>query len=237
MILKKIKLPNRDLELDYLLAGSGSIGMPMPPDACVPFNIFPRKRFDTVDFENVTFLCGGSSTEKNLLLRIIASKMGCVGLPYGISERCLEGYLELCCVVRNEGAEDAKPPIQLITKEQIYEFIKEGYSSIATDRCWSVLDLYDKEITSGSLCFIEEPEMGMSLSEQEQFANLIYDFAHSSGNQFVITTNSPLIMGIPRAVIYDFDRDVVIPETWYNSRTAKEYKRQYEKIKAQHRMN
>ena len=222
--------------MDYLLAGGGSTGMPARPDDCVPFNIFPKKRFDTVDFSGVTLLCGGSNTEKNLLLRIIASKMGCVCMPEGVSQRCLEDYLGLCCVVRSTVSEERKVEVQLITKEQSFSFIRERYANIVNDMSWSVLDLYDKEINVGSLCFIEEPEIGMSISEQRQFADLIYDLVHNSGNQFVITTNSPVIMAISRAVIYDFDRDVILPETWYNSNVAKEYAKQYDEIRKNHRM-
>lgn len=236
MVIKKIKLPNREIELDFLLAGNGSIGMPSAPDGYVPFNIFPRKRFDTVDFAGVTLFCGGSNTEKNLLLRILASKMGCISLPEGMSQRCLEDYLGLCCTVLADEEEEREVEVQLVTKEQSYAFAKEKYANIINGISWSVLDFYDKQIHSGSLCFIEEPEIGMSISEQIQFANLVYDLVRSSGSQFVITTNSPIIMGISRAVIYDFDRDVILPETWYSSSVAKEYARQYEDIKKKHRM-
>ena len=236
MVIKKIKLPNREIELDFLLAGNGSIGMPAAPDGYVPFNIFPRRCFDTVDFVDVTLFCGGSNTEKNLLLRILASKMGCVCLPEGMSERCLKDYLGLCCTVFAEADEERAVEVQLITKEQISAYVKEKYANIINDTSWSVLDFYDKTINSGSLCFIEEPEIGMSISEQIQFANLVYDLVRGSKSQFVITTNSPIIMGISRAVIYDFDRDVILPETWYSSSVAKEYARQYEDIKKKHRM-
>ena len=210
--------------------------MPAAPDGYVPFNIFPRRRFDTVDFAGVTLFCGGSNTEKNLLLRILASKMGCVSLPEGMSKRCLADYLSLCCTVVAEESEEREVEIQLITKEQTLSFLKEKYADITNDMSWSVLDLYDKEINSGTLCFIEEPEIGMSVSEQIQFADLVYDLVRNSGSQFVITTNSPFIMGISHAVIYDFDRDVILPETWYSSSVAKEYAKRYEDIRKKHRM-
>ena len=230
MIIKRFKLPGGEMELDYLLAGGGSVGTPVSPDGCVPFTVFPKKGLKTVDLAAVTMFCGGSNTEKPLLLKIIASKLGCKDAPRGIPKTNFEGYLELCCVIWAKARNAKKAEIQFITKEQVGAFIEEKYAKIAIDKSWSVLDFYQKEIREGALCFIEEPETGMSPLEQMQFAHLIYDLTHSRGNQFVLTTNSPFILGIPRGVIYDFDRDVVIPEGWRNSRVAKEFARLYGEI-------
>ena len=236
MIIEKIILPNKDIESDMLLSGAASSSVSNRPDGAVPFGIFPKTGLEEVKLSSVTLLCGSSNTPKALLLRIIASKMGLMGLPTGTSQRSLSEYLSLCAVVRTNKNEDGAPRTILITKEQSSDFLAGAYADIGIRQSKGLLSFYEDKIESGSLCFIEEPETGMSLSEQNQFASLVYDLARLSGNQFVITTNSPVLMSIPRALIYDFDRDRVRPESWYTSGAAKLYAETYEDIRKKHHM-
>ena len=236
MIIDKIKLPNWEHEKDYFLSGGGTVGMPAPPDGCVPFNVFPKKRFDTVAFNDVTVFCGGSNSEKNLLLRIIAALLGKVEMPEGMSQRCLRDYLDLCCVVHTDYEMRNDIRVKLVTKAQSEEYIRRKYADIARNSVWSVLDFYENTFEEGVLYLIEEPENGMSLSELEQFALLVLDFAKSSGCQFVITTNSPVILGIPNALIYDFDAPFIVPRVWHSSEIAKQHANFYENLRKEHRM-
>ena len=236
MIIEKFLLPNKEIESDLLLSGGASISTAQRPDGNVPFGIFPRIGLEVVSFANITLFCGSSNTAKALLLRIIASKVGLVRLPPGTSQRSLAEYLSLCAVVRSRRNDECTPRSLIITKEQASAFLSNTYADIAIHQPKSILNFYEDNIVSGSLCFIEEPDSFMSLSEQRQFAALIYDLARLSGNQFVITTNSAALMSIPRAVIYDFDRDRIRPESWYTSNTAKLYAEAYEDIRKTHHM-
>lgn len=234
MIIEKFKLPDRDSELDYLLSGGATRGMPSKGDGSAPFNIFTKRNLDTVSFGSITIFCGSSNTEKNLLLRIIAAKLGSVHMPEGMSERCLEDYLNLC-YVKHESFEDRRETqFMLITKEQSEGYIRKMYADIARDNIWSVVGFYENIIETGALYLLEEPENGMSLSEQEEFSQMLESFVKGSGNQFIISTNSPILLGIPGAVIYDFDEQVIRPEPWHRSRVAQRYVDYLEALRREH---
>lgn len=234
MIIEKFKLPGRDSELDYLLSGGSTYKMPSKGDGAPPFNVFTRRNLDTVDLGGITVFCGASNTEKNLLLRIIAAKLGSKRMPEGMSERCLDDYLDLCYVKYGDFEARRETQFMLITKEQSEEYIKRKYADLAKDNVWSVVTLYENILETGALYLLEEPENGMSMSEQEEFSQMIESFVRRSGNQFIISTNSPILMGIPGAVIYDFDEQVIRPEPWHKSRIAQKYVDYLETLRREH---
>lgn len=234
MIIEKFKLPNHDDELDYFLSGGATLGMPAPSDGAAPFNIFPKKGFDAVDFGKVTIFCGSSNTEKNLLLRIISSKLGSINMPEGMSERCLPDYLDMCYVKYGNFDERRETQFMLITKEQSEGYIKKMYADLSRDQIWSVVSFYENIIEQGALYLLEEPDNGMSLSEQEEFAQMLVDFVKASGNQFVISTNSHVLLNIPEAVIYDFDERVIRPSVWHRSDVAQRHINYLETVKKEH---
>ncbi len=234
MIVEKLFLPTRDNELDFIYAAGTAVGLPAPPDGDVPFGLFYKKGINSITFGNITVLCGSSNTEKNLLLRIIASKLGSVHLPKDMSERCLEGYLGLCHVKYGKGFDYNNIQFSLITKEQSQRYTDGMYSMLGLDRIWSVVGYYENIIEQGALYILEEPENGMSLSEQLEFADMLSDFVKFSKNQFIISSNSPVLLSMKGAVIYDFDESTVKSETWYCSPTAQKYLDYLEDLKKQH---
>jgi predicted ATPase len=126
-------------------------------------------------------------------------------------------------------------PFELITKEQSADFVKKQYSGIGIRHPKSLSEFYDMRITPKKLYFIEEPETSMSLQESKELASLLYDCAKCSENQFVITTNSPVLLGIKNAVIYDFDQSVIMDETWYYSSLATRHVKFYRELERDHR--
>ena len=235
MIIKKLRLPTRDAELDYFLSGENTLGMPTYPDACEPFNIFSKKRLYSLDFHNVTVFCGGSNSEKNLMLSVIASKLGIKQMPKGMSDRCLGDYLKMCYVEYEDSISNGMPKVCLITKEQSRIYMDKMYAQLPYTTRWSIVDFYQDIFKTNTLYLLEEPEIGMSLSEQEEFQEILYNCAKKKKDQFIITTNSHVLLGMNRALIYDFDEYVIKPVKWHKSNIAQRHIKYYKKLKEEHR--
>ena len=235
MFVEKIILPSPAEEREYLMSGRNTVGMPTRYDGNVPFGIFSEKALHSVDFENITFIAGSSNSDKELLLRIIVSKLGQIAMPWGMSDRCLSDYLDLC-MIKHERYKTVKDiPFELITLEESMAFLKTQHSDRSIKRIRSLSEFYEERIKPEYLYFIENPEAMMSLREIEELAMLISDCAKSSGNQFIITTNSPVLLGIKNALIYDLDNSTVVGETWCHSRLAAKHVQAYLDIKSAHK--
>lgn len=234
MFIEKFILPSAWEEKDYLISGKNTIGMPTRYDGNVPFGIFPKRQIEKINFGEITLLAGSSNSEKQLLMRIICAKLGFKLLPEGVSDRCLSDYLDMCIIMTPNNSHK-KIPFELITKEQSLDFIKKQYAEIGIRLPKSLPEFYETRITPKKLYFIEEPENSMSLQECKELASLLDDCAKYSGNQFVITTNSPVLLGIKNAVIYNFDQRVIMDETWYYSKLAARHVKFYKELVRAHR--
>ncbi len=234
MIIEKFILPSQDDELDWKLSGGATIGMPSPSQSILPFGVFPQRALGKVDLRNITVLSGGSNTEKLLLARIIISKLGEDKLPAGMDKRCLEDYLGLCAVKYADISKRDTLKVVHITDKEREAFLERRYADFDTDRNWSAVCLYDELIAQDSFVIIEDPEIGMSLTELKEFAAYVEEMSRHRGCQFIILTNSPIIMGLRHAIIYDFDKTPIIPNTWYYSSVANEHTKFYEELYNDH---
>ncbi len=52
---------------------------------------------------------------------------------------------------------------------------------------------------------LDEPEAALSPMRQLAFLTLIHDLVKEENVQFIIATHSPILLGYPGAVIYQFD--------------------------------
>lgn len=68
----------------------------------------------------------------------------------------------------------------------------------------SFLELTNKVLTPNGLYFLDEPEAALSPQRQLALLAEIYECANK-GSQFIIATHSPILLGIPGAMIYCFD--------------------------------
>ena len=68
----------------------------------------------------------------------------------------------------------------------------------------SFLALIQNRFTSKGLYILDEPEAALSPQRQLTLLMLIYDLAQK-GTQFLIASHSPILLGIPGAVILSFD--------------------------------
>ena len=220
MYIDSILLASRDDELDFMLAG----GLSGIGGGSTPFGIFPELGIQRIDLNAVTVLAGSSVTPKLLLLRIIAAKLGSRILLNGMTAESLDEYLNLCVTkysdfsCRNFGAVH-------ITLEQSAEHLAQGKSAA---------ELFDKRMRPNSLILLEEPERGLTLEEQTELAYHIACMSQSGSSQFVITSNSPVFLGIKGALIYDFDERPILPRRWHNSRLARSHVQFLEQLRENH---
>ena len=69
----------------------------------------------------------------------------------------------------------------------------------------SFLKLFQSRLVPGGLYLLDEPEAALSPQSQLAFLAMIKDSV-DDGSQFIVATHSPILMAIPGATIYSFDR-------------------------------
>jgi predicted ATPase len=113
-----------------------------------------------------------------------------------------------------------------MTAEQSAQYSEQGNSA---------LSLYSKYVLPQTVFFMEEPERGLTLEEQLDLADHIKAMARGGEYQFVLTSVSPVFLGIKDALIYDFDEHPTLPRTWHESRLARAHVQFLEKLKEDHK--
>lgn len=124
-----------------------------------------------------------------------------------------------------------------ITGRDRERFFEEKYADFDNDRNWSITKLYADLITPSSFVIVEEPEIGMSMSDIKEFAVYAREMYKKHGCQFLILTNSSVVLALKNAVIYDFDKTPVVSKLWYSSSVAAEHSAFYKHIYISHRKN
>ena len=70
----------------------------------------------------------------------------------------------------------------------------------------SFLELFQSRFVPGGLYLLDEPEAALSPLRQMGLISMIKGMVLKNA-QFVIATHSPILMAVPDAVLYDFDKD------------------------------
>lgn len=65
-------------------------------DECYPYQLFPQKQFEVVDFDDITIFYGGNGSGKTTLLNIIADKLGLYRITPCPQSIGFQYYLEIC---------------------------------------------------------------------------------------------------------------------------------------------
>ena len=69
------------------------------------------------------------------------------------------------------------------------------------------LSFFKARLHSKAVYFLDEPETPLSTINQYQLLVLLYDLTQA-GAQVIIATHSPILMALPDAKIYEFDKDI-----------------------------
>lgn len=87
-----------------------------------PFNIFPWKKLHTIEFENITIVCGGNGCGKSTLLNIIAEKLGIARRSPFNHTPYYEDYLGLCSAELTFGRR-LPAASRIITSDDVFDFL------------------------------------------------------------------------------------------------------------------
>ncbi len=83
----------------------------------------------------------------------------------------------------------------------------------------SFLALAESRFTGKGLYIFDEPEAALSIQGQMRLANII-DASVAKGSQFIISTHSPFLMGIPGATIVETAADEGLTHTTFDDLTS-----------------
>ena len=228
MFVDRFILATRDDELNYLLPRSTVYDVTKHYDEHMPFGIFTKKRIDKLSFGKITLICGSSNSEKYLLFKIIAAKLGIKEAQMNM--HCFDDYLNLCSVKYTNFC-NRDFPCFMIRREQCIKYLDSIGASFDKYQKHGLLCLHESIIKDKAVYKREEPATGMSFSEQGMLAKLIEDCVNYNGSQFIVLTNSPVLMNLNKAVIYDVDISPFVPKKRYNSECVKGYLSLFENIK------
>lgn len=78
----------------------------------------------------------------------------------------------------------------------------------------SALAFFVDSIADGALYLLDEPENSLSPSNQIQLKYFLEDCVRHHRCQFVISTHSPFLLSLRRAMIYDIDSVPVCVRRW-----------------------
>lgn len=223
MLIDKFVLASRDSELDYLFAGGATIDSVNDGQNILPFGVFPKLHLESVPFYDVTLFFGSRDSVSNLLLSVISYKLGeQTSFP---KMRCIKDYCRLSNF-KYSSYESRDFDVRVISRTQGDECVRSGKS---------LIKLYEKKIDRTALYILQLPEHYMSIEEQYALMGLIDDAVRYYDAQFIISTNSPILLGIKNALIYDFDKIPVVPHTWSNSPLVKRLTRMSQEIASIHK--
>ncbi|MBE6576571.1 MAG: hypothetical protein E7653_00350 [Ruminococcaceae bacterium] len=231
MFVDEILLATRDEEIDYFNSGEHTTDMPLGYVSARPFGIFPRLGIEKLSLGRITLFCGSSITPIDYLLRVVASLLGASDCLENDDARYVSEYKRFC-ITRHRSQRRAE--CVFVGKDQITQEMNKIRKSRDYKNMISMEELYDDRINGEAIYVIEMPECGMSVEECASVADLIYDTSKHTGAQFIISTNSPIFMGIKGALIYDFDRRPLVPQPYYRSSVRKSFTRINEQICASH---
>ena len=115
LYLSRFRFPDGDREFDFLMSIKRKCY-----DTFYPFQIFPRHRFEQIDFEQITILYGGNGTGKSTALNVIAEKAGLLRDSIYNKSNFYEDYVSLCEL-------ETEIPIpegsRIITSDDVFDYM------------------------------------------------------------------------------------------------------------------
>lgn len=187
-----------------------------------PFSIPFIRYMDELDLDApITFFVGENGAGKSTLLEAIADQIGFN--PAGGSTQNFQAF----DVHKSESAlgEYVKlswwPKVTngfFLRAETFYQFASHldetdingfkaygGKSLHHQSHGESFFSLFQHRFNGNAIYLLDEPEAALSPSRQLAFLTLLHDLLKKGNVQFIIATHSPILLGFPGAVIYQFD--------------------------------
>lgn len=115
LYLSKFTFPNSDREAAYLFGIKRTCY-----DTFYPFQIFPRHRFEQIDFEPITILYGGNGSGKSTALNVIAEKAGLLRDSVFNKSNFYEDYVSLCDMETEIPVPEGS---RIITSDDVFDYM------------------------------------------------------------------------------------------------------------------
>ena len=187
-----------------------------------PFSVPFVRSIDELDLDApITFFVGENGAGKSTLLEAIADQIGFN--PAGGSTQNYKAF----DVHKSESAlgEYVKlswwPKVTngfFLRAETFYQFASHldevdmsGYKAYGGKSLHhqshgeSFFSLFQHRFNGNAIYLLDEPEAALSPARQLAFLTLLHDLVKQENVQFIIATHSPILLGYPDAVIYQFD--------------------------------
>ncbi|MFD2446873.1 AAA family ATPase [Bacillus sp. CGMCC 1.16607] len=189
-----------------------------------PFCIPSLRGMDSLSFNHaVTFFVGENGSGKSTLLEGIAYQCGLNTAGGGrnnqysveASQSALGEHIRLSWLPKiNQGfflrAESfyhfASYLDELANEDPTFNFQGYGGKSLhQQSHGEAFLSLFLNRFGKRNIYLLDEPEAALSPARQLAFLRIIHDLTLEGDAQFIIATHSPILLGYPKAQIYNFD--------------------------------
>lgn len=195
-----------------------------PTDGIYPFNLAVFRDTHAVDFSGpVSFFIGENGSGKSTLLRAIAMKCGIhiwegmerTRAHYNPHERELHKFIDAEWT-------DGPVPGSFFASEIFRNFAVNldewasmspatleyfgGRSLLEQSHGQCHMSFFKSRFKLMGLYLLDEPENALSPARQIELLNLLRDTAAGGHAQFIIATHSPILLALPGADIFSFDR-------------------------------
>ena len=85
-----------------------------------PIGLFSRKKFQSVEFDNITIFYGGNGSGKTTLLNIISEKLGAIRKSSLSKGSFFEKYVNLCTYNMSLGEPDE---IKIVSSDDVFDYL------------------------------------------------------------------------------------------------------------------
>jgi predicted ATPase len=221
-----------------------------PNREAYPFNLEILRSTEALELTTpVTFFVGENGSGKSTVLRAIARRCG-IHIWEGLErarfsnnpfEEELHNYIE----VRWSGA---PVPGSFFAAELFRGFSQSvdewaindpevletygGKSLLVQSHGQSHLAFFSNRFRLEGLYLLDEPENALSPKSQLLFLELLRKFSESGVSQFILSTHSPILLSLPGARIYCFDRPPLKPVEYEDTEHFQVYQRFFEQYRA-----
>jgi predicted ATPase len=194
-----------------------------------PFNLKIFQKSRRIDFATpVTFFVGENGTGKSTLLKAICQKCGvhiweeAEGARYKYNP--YEGMFFENIDVAWTGD---MVPGSYFSSQIFHDFARYldqwahadpgmldyfgGNSLLTQSHGQSLISFFTSRYKIKGIYFLDEPETALSPKSQLKLLKLLKEMTHDGHAQFIITSHSPILLALPGAMLYNFDRNPIKP--------------------------